>query len=280
MRIDSHHHLWNYSAEQYAWITPQMSRLQRSFAPVDLERELSANGIAGAVAVQARQSLEETRWLLETASENPVIQGVVGWLPLADRTISGVLEQWSQHELLKSIRHVVQDEVDDAFLLRADFNAGISLLKDFNLVYDILIYAKHLAHTITFVDQHPDQPFVLDHIAKPTIRQARFDQPWAEHIRELAKRPQVTCKFSALVTEVRDAEWTEELLRPYWDVVLEAFGPQRLMFGSDWPVCLLRSEYTRWVATVEAFSCTLSATEQAAVWGGTAIRTYQLVSKS
>ena len=267
MRIDSHHHLWNYSPEQYAWITPEMSRLRCDYTPSDLEHELKAQGIDGSVTVQARQSLEETRWLLQIAQDSPFIRGVVGWLPLADRAIRSDLEEWSQHELLKSIRHVVQDEADDAFLLRADFNAGIRLLKEFDLVYDILIYAKHLPNTITFVDQHPEQPFVLDHIAKPTIRAAQFDQRWAEQLRELAKRPQITCKFSALVTEVRDPEWDSELLRPYWEVALESFGPQRLMFGSDWPVCLLRSETARWVATVEAFSASLSAAEQAAVWG-------------
>lgn len=253
-----------------------MPALRRDFTISDLQREIGANGIDGVVSVQARQSIEETSCLLETAQANPCVRGVVGWLPLAEPGIRGELEKWSQHKLLKGVRHVVQDEPDDAFLLRADFNEGVGLLKEFGLVYDILIYAKHLPYAIEFVDLHPEQPFVLDHIAKPTIRQAHFDQCWAEQIRELAKRAHITCKFSAVVTEVRDPEWSTELLRPYWEVALEAFGPSRLMFGSDWPVCLLRSEYSRWVTTVEELSAPLSQAEKAALWGTTAIAAYRL----
>lgn len=253
-----------------------MSQLRRDFGPSDLQSEIQAVGIDAVVSVQARQSIEETEWLLATAAEHKFMRGVVGWIPLADANVQSELERLSHDPLLKSVRHVVQDEPDDAFILGSNFNRGISLLKDYGVVYDILIFARHLSNTIRFVDQHPEQEFVLDHIAKPTIAGKQFDTSWAQHIRELAKRPNVTCKFSALVTEVRDDEWTVALLQPYWDVAVEAFTPQRLMFGSDWPVCLLRSSYARWVAAVEELSAKLSPAEQADVWGRTALRAYHL----
>lgn len=276
MRIDSHHHFWNYTAAEYPWISDSMSVLQRDFGPADLLAEIEAMGIDGVISVQARQSLEETQWLLEIAAQHPYIRGVVGWLPLANSDVRQEMERLSHDPLLKSVRHVVQDEVDDAFILGQDFNRGVALLKDFDLVYDILIFAKQLANTIRFVDQHPAQQFVLDHIAKPTIAAGEFDAHWAIHFRELAKRPNVTCKFSALVTEVRDREWTIAALQPYWDVALEAFSPARLMFGSDWPVCLLRSQYSAWVSAVEQLASQLSTSEQSDFWGGTACRAYDL----
>jgi L-fuconolactonase len=276
MRIDSHHHFWNYSPEQYAWIGSDMAVLRRDFTPADLQPELESTGMDGVVSVQARQTIEETEWLLQLAAEHDFIRGVVGWLPLLRADVRGELERWSQFPKLRSVRHVVQDEPDDAFLLGEDFNRGITHLKDFDLVYDILIYAKHLPNTLLFVDRHPQQAFVLDHIAKPTIQRGAFDEQWARDLRELSKRPQVTCKFSALVTEVRDEEWSLEVLRPYWEVVLEAFGPERLMFGSDWPVCLLRSEYSRWVKAAEQLSASLSPAEQRDLWGQTAVRAYGL----
>lgn len=276
MRIDSHHHFWNYSPEQYGWISRDMEILRRDFTPADLQQVIEAAGVEGVVSVQARQSVEETQWLLELASQHDFIRGVVGWLPLMAKGVRSDIERLSLFSELKGVRHVVQDEPDDAFLLGSDFNRGVALLKEFDLVYDILIFAKHLPNTLEFVDRHPEQRFVLDHIAKPTIRSGEFDQRWATDLKELAKRPQVTCKFSALVTEVRDSLWSVDLLRPYWDTALEAFGTPRLMFGSDWPVCLLRSDYTRWVAAVEALSAGLSPGEQRDLWSQTAIRTYRL----
>ncbi len=276
MRVDSHHHFWNYSAAQYGWISPQMAVLRRNFTAADLKREIDAVGIDGVVSVQARQSVAETQWLLDIAAANPFVLGVVGWLPLADERVQSEMERLSHFPLLKSVRHVVQDEPDDAFILGAEFNRGVELLKDYGLVFDILIFARQLANSIQFVDRHPEQEFVLDHIAKPTIRLAEFDSVWEKHIRELAKRPHVTCKFSALVTEVRDADWTVESLRPYWDVVLEAFTPARLMFGSDWPVCLLRSQYVAWVDAVKELSSGLTRAEQDDLWGNTATRAYRL----
>lgn len=253
-----------------------MEILRRDFTPADLQQVIEAAGVEGVVSVQARQSVEETQWLLDLASQHDFIRGVVGWLPLMDRGVRSDIERLSQFSDLKAVRHVVQDEPDDAFLLGSDFNRGVTLLTEFDLVYDILIYAKHLPNTLQFVDRHPEQSFVLDHIAKPTIRHGEFDQRWAANLKELARRPQVTCKFSALVTEVRDVQWSVDLLRPYWDTVVEAFGTPRLMFGSDWPVCLLRSDYARWVATVQELAAGLSPGEQHDLWSQTAIRTYRL----
>ncbi|MCC7333507.1 MAG: amidohydrolase family protein [Pirellulaceae bacterium] len=276
MRIDSHHHFWNYSAEQYPWIKANMEALRRDFTPLDLKHEIQQVGLDGVVSVQARQSIEETEWLLALAAEYDFILGVVGWLPLAADDMRCQIGRWSRFPKLKAVRHVVQDEPDDAFLLSEDFNRGVEQLDGYDLVYDILIFARQLPNTLVFVDRHPQQRFVLDHVAKPAIRARRFDQQWAKDLCELAKRAHVTCKFSALVTEVRDEQWSVETLRPYWDAALEAFGPERLMFGSDWPVCLLRSDYARWVAAVEQLSAGLSLSEQQALWGETAQRVYRL----
>ncbi len=276
MRIDSHHHLWNYSPEQYDWIGDQMSILKRDYAPIALRDVTSSVGIQGVVSVQARQTLEETDWLVELANNHDLIRGVVGWVPLADPRLEESLERLQSKPKLKGVRHVVQSEEDDRFILGAEFNRGISLLPKYGLVYDILILAKHLPPTIEFVDQHPEQPFVLDHIAKPTIALSKFDVQWEKNIRELAKRKNVFCKFSGVVTEVRDERWTLATLQPYWDVVLDAFGVQRLMFGSDWPVCLLRSSYAQWHDATQHLASQLSASEQQAFWGDNATRVYQL----
>jgi L-fuconolactonase len=186
------------------------------------------------------------------------------------------LEEFGSHPKLVGVRHVVHDELDDDFILRPDFGQGVRRLLRYDLAYDILIFEKHLPQTITFVDRHPSQSFVVDHIAKPRIHGEAFDAEWAAGIRELAKRPHVSCKMSGMVTEVRDDAWDTTHLRPYFDTVLEAFGAERVMFGSDWPVCLLRTEYPGWVRAVAELATRLSSDEQAALWGGTAQRVYQL----
>ena len=274
-RIDAHHHLWQYRPAEYGWISDKMAVLQRNFLPDDLKREVQAVGVSGAVAVQARQTLGETEWLLGLADQNDFMLGVVGWVPLADPGLPAILERLAARPKLKGVRHVVQDEPDDNFILREEINAGVVALKRVNLVYDILVFERHLPQTIAFVDRHPDQPFVLDHIAKPRIKAGEIS-PWKERIAELARRPNVCCKLSGMVTEADWRSWTEEQLRPYMDVVLEAFGPSRLMFGSDWPVCLLATEYARWFELVSRFVGRLSADEQAEVLGGTAARIYNL----
>lgn len=276
MKIDSHHHFWNYSPEQYGWIGEQMSVLRQDFGPAELLTEIRPAGIDGVVSVQARQSELETEWLLKIADEHDFVRGVVGWVPLALEHAEASIERWSHSRKLKSLRHVVQDEPDDAFILGKEFNRGVALLKKYSLVYDILIFAKHLPNTIRFVDQHPEQSFVLDHIAKPTIQAEHFDSDWERNLRELAKRENVTCKFSGVATEVRDAAWTIETIRRYWDVAWDSFGAERLMYGSDWPVCKLKTEYSRWVETVQQLSSSLSDSEKANFWGANAIRAYSL----
>ena len=276
MRIDSHHHFWNYSATEYGWINDRMSVLRRDFGPNDLQQVMIESKIDRVISVQARQTVEETEWLIDLAKENSFIAGVVGWVPLANDRVEKDLETLSQHKQLKSVRHVVQDEPDDRFILGEAFNRGIAHLKRFNLVYDILIYARQLPASIEFVDRHPQQSFVLDHIAKPTIHHDLFDDEWASNIRELGRRKNVACKFSGVATEVHDPDWSIDTIRPYWDVTLEAFGPKRLMYGSDWPVCLLKTNYQRWITAVDELASKLSVDEQASFWGQTAARVYQL----
>ncbi|MEI8212194.1 MAG: amidohydrolase family protein [Planctomycetota bacterium] len=276
MRVDSHHHFWAYSKEEYGWIQENMGVLRKDFLPQELLKETQATHVDYVVSVQARQDLRETKFLLDQSVGHPWIRGVVGWIPLADPNVGKTIEALQAQKLLKGVRHVVQDEPDEHFLDREDFNAGIRLLKGVDWVYDLLVFGKQLPMTIRFVDRHPDQRFVLDHIAKPVIQSSGIDQQWERDFRELAKRPNVMCKFSALVTEVRDPTWTVESLRPYWNVAIHAFGPDRLMFGSDWPVCLLRATYADWVATVSLFASELSSQEQANFWGRNANRAYKL----
>jgi len=276
MRIDAHHHLWRYVPAEYPWISDRMPVLKRDFLPADLEANLAAAHVDGSVAVQASQTVDETRWLLELARAHAAIRGVVGWVPLIDPKVEDKLAPLAGDPHLRGVRHILHDEADDEYALRDDFNRGVDRLRSFHLVYDVLIFAKHLPVAIRFVDRHPNQPFVLDHIAKPTIAADRFDVDWARGLRELAKRPHVACKLSGVVTEVRDPAWTRELIAPYVETALEAFGPDRLMFGTDWPVCLLRTSYVDWTETVAALIGQLSKTEQEAVWSGTAKRVYGL----
>jgi L-fuconolactonase len=273
--VDAHHHLWRYTPHEYAWISGEMDILRRDCLARDLRPRLDDAGIAAAIAVQARQTVAETEWLLEVARDHPWIEGVVGWLPLASADFPDAYEARLSRPRLKGLRHIVQDEPDDDYILNVAFNRGVRALRDTGLVYDILIHTRHLPRAIQFVDAHPDQPFVLDHCAKPPLRSGDLDF-WSTHIRELARRPNVACKLSGLVTEADWQQWSAAELEPCWYIVLEAFGPARLMFGSDWPVALLASSYQRWVDTVEAWTASLSVEEQASVWGGTARRIYRL----
>jgi L-fuconolactonase len=275
-RIDAHHHLLNFSEQEYGWISDQMTPLRRSFTPDDLLVELKAAGISGSVAIQARQTLEETRFLLSAAAQHPFIQGVVGWVPLIDLDVEMDLERFSANRHFRGVRHVLQDESDENYILRDDFNRGVRALRQFDLSYDILIFERHLPQTIRFVDQHPDQRFIVDHLAKPRVRYNAIS-PWKEHLFELAKRPNVYCKISGLATEANHAKWTREQLEPYIHTVLEAFKPNRVMFGSDWPVCLLAIPYQKWVALLTEETAKLSPTEQQNFWGLTATEAYKLL---
>jgi L-fuconolactonase len=274
-RIDSHHHLWKYSRAEYPWISKGMESIRRDFLIPELTQTMQAGKINGVVTVQARQSLLETDWLLELASQHDSMLGVVGWVSLTDPAVGSHLEKYWHYPKLKAVRHVLQDEPDDFFMLREDFNRGVSQLEDVGLRYDILIFERHLPQTIEFVDRHPTQVFILDHMAKPNIKR-RVLSPWHENMRELARRENVYCKLSGLVTEADWNTWTENDLRPYIDAVLECFGPKRLMFGSDWPVSLLACAYDKWIEVVERATASLSISERDRLFGGTAKEAYRL----
>lgn len=274
MKIDSHQHFWKYSEVEYPWMGDALAMCRRDLLPADLEPLLDAAGLDGSIAVQARQIVGETDFLLDLAAAHPRILGVVGWVPLCDAGVGRDLEHYAAMEKVVGFRHVIQDEPDDDFILRPDFNAGVRELGKYSFCYDILIYSKHLPQTLRFVDQHPGIRMVLDHVAKPSIRKGEFDHAWAENVRELARRDHVTCKISGMATEVLDDAWDESTLRPYFDTILEAFGPRRLMFGSDWPVCLMRTSHARWVDVVRQWIASLSNDEQNAIMGGTAEKFY------
>jgi len=274
-RIDAHHHLWRYRQDEYDWIGPGMEAIACDFLPAQLNEQLRGNRIDGCVAVQALQTLEETETLLAFADDAAFIRGVVGWAPIASPQLPEVLDGWQERQKLKRLRHVVQAEPDDEFILRKDFNQSISRLAGIGLVYDILIYEKHLPATIKFVDRHPNQIFVLDHIAKPRIKE-RVLEPWRSHLRELARRENVYCKLSGMVTEADWQNWTARDLEPFIETALEAFGPPRLMFGSDWPVCLLASSYGKWFETAGNCLAGLSAAEKGLVFGEVATKIYSL----
>jgi L-fuconolactonase len=276
MTIDAHHHLWKYSAAEYGWITPEMKVIRRDFLPDDLEKLMHHFGIEGTVAVQARQMVEETEWLLGLSEKHPLIRGVVGWVPLTEGAgVKRTLERFAGNRRLRGVRHVIQDESDPRYILRKDFNEGVSTLRDFGLRYDILIFERHLPAAIEFVDRHPNQTFILDHVAKPRIKE-KIISPWDRNMRELAKRQNVYCKLSGMVTEADPQRWTPEGLQPYIDTVLAAFGPRRLMYGSDWPVMLLAGDYVRWYGTVTNAIAKLSKAEQDRIMGGTAAEAYGL----
>lgn len=277
-RIDSHHHVWQYDAHEYPWISDAMSVLRHDFLGSELQSTLKPHGVVGTVAVQARQSILETDWLLQLASSTHEILGVVGWAPLRENLdrLLPLLESWSSQPKLKGFRHVVQDEPDESFLLGSEFNRGISQLTRHGWTYDLLVFPNQLPAAIAFVDRHPNQRFVLDHLGKPSIFSGALDEAWEVHFRELSKRSHVACKFSGLVTEVREDAWDLDLLRPYWDCAIDSFGINRLMFGSDWPVCLLRSTYDQWIQCVEELTNTLSQSEKELFWSKNAVEFYGL----
>ncbi len=241
-RIDAHQHFIDYSPEEYPWIDGEMQALQRPFMPYDLKPLLDDLSFDGCIAVQARQSLKETEWLLQLAEEQDWIRGVVGWVDLRSPDVRQQLERFSRSPKLRGVRHVIHDEQDDEFVLGEDFNRGISMLQHFHLTYDLLVFEKHLPQTLRFVGQHPHQPFVVDHIAKPNIKAQAVDD-WSRDIRALAAHGNVYCKLSGLVTEADWRGWREEDFAPYLDIAFDAFGPDRLMIGSDWPVCTVSRDY-------------------------------------
>jgi len=240
--IDAHQHFWVFDPTQYPWISNELKKLRRDFLPADLEKELAGTKLDGSIAVQARQTLEESRWLLTLADHSPLVKGVVGWVDLQSERVEEQLAELAKHPKFVGVRHVVQDEADDEFMLRPAFLRGLGRLKQFNLTYDLLTFPKHLTVARKVVEEFPEQKFVLDHISKPFIRAGTIS-PWDRDIRELAKLKNVWCKVSGMVTEAKWNQWKQSDFRPYLDVVFEAFGEARLMFGSDWPVCLVAGSY-------------------------------------
>jgi len=277
MRVDSHQHFWHYHPVRDAWITDEMAVLKRDFLPADFLPELRANGIDACVAVQADQSEEETRFLLDLAEKHREIAGVVGWVNLLDERVEERLEYFSHFRKLRGFRHIVQAEPDDRFLMRKEFLRGVGMLSRFGFTYDILIYARHLPVAAEFVQQFLSQKFVVDHMAKPQIKALELDD-WSRGMRAIAKHPNVWCKVSGLVTEADWKRWTCDDFRPYLDVVFEAFGFDRLMFGSDWPVCLLGSNYRNVKAIVDDYTQSFSAIDKENIFGGNAIRFYGLAA--
>ena len=251
MRIDAHQHFWEYSPSEYDWIDERMHVLKRDFGPADLKPHLDATGIGGSVAVQARQSVEETEYLLRLADTNDSVLGVVGWVDLCSEDAQAQLERFGAHERFVGVRHVVQDEPDDRFLLREDFLRGVALLKEHDLTYDVLIYPSQLSAALEFVERFPDHRLVLDHIAKPPIGRRELE-PWAGH------------------------GWKTDDFTPYLDVVFQAFGARRILIGSDWPVCTLSATYLEVMDIVHQYISTLSDADKAAVLGGNAIDFYDL----
>lgn len=275
MRIDAHQHFWNYDPQRDTWIDDSMVVLKRDFMPDELRQEMVVNEMNGCVAVQADQSEVETQFLLDLANENPFIKGVVGWVDLRSEAVTERLEHFSVHPKFKGVRHIVQAEPDPYFLLHSDFKNGIASLSRFGLTYDLLIFPKQLKAAIELAKQFPNQPFIVDHLAKPLIKhQLLFS--WKESIQELAQLPNVYCKVSGMITEANWHSWKMDEIRPYIDVVFNAFGTDRVMFGSDWPVCKLAGSYTTTCVLMEEYLSSFSIEDKSRFWGENAIRFYNL----
>ena len=272
MRLDAHQHFWTYSEMEYAWI-PKGSPLERDWLPIDLAPLLARAGLDGSIAVQARQTVTESHRLLSLADRSTLVKGVVGWVDLRSEGVEEQLAELSKHPKFAGVRHVVQDEPGANFMLGTDFLRGVGKLRSFNLTYDILIYPKQLPAAIELARRFPEQPFALDHLAKPFIREGIIS-PWREQIRELAKSKNVLCKVSGMVTEADQTTWKPSDFKAYLDVVFEAFGEDRLMYGSDWPVCLLAGSYEQVLGLVDGFTRQSGPTGREKIFGDNAARFY------
>jgi L-fuconolactonase len=275
MKIDSHQHFWRYDAVRDAWITNAMAMLKRDFLPDNLAVELKSNGMDASIAVQADQSENETTFLLDLAEKNSDVAGVVGWVDFLAPRVGERLEYFSHFSKLRGFRHIAQAELDDRFLVRDDFVKGVAQLRAFGFTYDILIYPRQLPAAIELVAHLPEQHFVVDHCAKPEVKSGSLS-PWAAQVREIAKNKNVFCKVSGLVTEADWKHWKADEFKPYLDVVFEAFGAERLMFGSDWPVCLLAGTYRQVVQLIEDYVKGFSPADKEKIFGGNAARFYRL----
>ena len=275
MKVDSHQHFWNYNTQEYSWMKDGMEVLQRDYAPEDLAAAQAEIGFDGSVAVQARMTVDETRWLLGLAARHETIKGVVGYVDLCAPEAGDQIDEFKDDPKCVGMRHVVHDEPDDHFMLRGDFQNGLEELSQRDLAYDLLLFEKHLPVGVEVVSRFPDLRFVVDHVSKPLIRDGVVS-PWDDNIRELARFENVSCKLSGMVTEAEWDRWRPEDLEPYMNVVLGAFGPERLMIGSDWPVCLVAGSYGSVMSVVVDFVERLSIDEQARILGGTCCEVYRL----
>lgn len=275
MIIDSHQHFWNYEPEKHSWIDDDMSVIRRDFLSDDLQKVFAENGVDACVAVQADQTTEETNFLISIAENNNFIKGVVGWVNLRSESIEEDLLKYKKYDVVKGFRHVVQGEQDHNFMLRPEFLRGIELLGKYDLCYDILIFPHQLGAALELVKKFPNQKFVIDHIAKPYIKDGFFEG-WAVMMREIAKHQNVYCKISGMITEAGYKTWTTEQVHPYMKLVLESFGAGRVMYGSDWPVCLVAGNYSMVKALVTDFISDLSQEQQNAIMGGNAAKFYNL----
>src|SRR5665647_1807742 len=275
MKIDSHQHFWSHNSTEYGWISNDMEILQKDYLPDQLKTELSSIGFDGSVAVQARQSLAETQWLLNLADQHSFIKGVIGWVDLCSPDVEEQLIQFSGNPKLVGIRHVIHDEQDENFILRKSFMRGIAYLNKFGLTYDILVFPRHLSNTIQLVSQFPEQVFILDHIAKPSIKDQKISL-WKEHIEKLARFRNVYCKLSGMVTEANVKNWKQEELIPYLNIVFDAFGTDRLLIGSDWPVCTLAGSYKQIMQVVLDYIRPFPDQDKKKILGENAIKAYDL----
>jgi L-fuconolactonase len=273
--IDTHHHLWNYNREEYSWMDHSMKALRRDYLVEELENVCEQEGVSGTVAVQARQSLKETEWLLCIAEKNERIKGVVGWVDLRSSSLGDQLDALVAHPKFAGIRHVLQDEPDKKLMLTPSFMQGIAQLKPRNLTYDLLIHHDQLSYAAELAGNFPEQKFILDHLGKPPIRSGRI-QPWQKHLEQLSRHPNVWCKISGLVTEADHRKWTYESLVPYMDVAVQAFGADRIMLGSDWPVCLLAAGYPEVMAVFNRYFASLGPGDRWKIYFQNAVDCYEL----
>lgn len=274
MRVDTHVHFWHYNPVLDEWITDEMDELQKNFLPQDLFPTLTRNGLDGCIAVQARQTEVETLFMVELAKKYELIKGVVGWVDLRNENIEQRLQYFSQYPEIKGWRHVVQGE-PDGFLLQKDFQRGIRALQPYGYTYDVLIYHHQLKDALEFVAAFPEQTMIVDHCAKPNVRENKIDE-WKRLMMEMGKHPHVSCKLSGLFTEARWRHWKPADFYPYIDAVFEAFGPDRVLYGSDWPVILLSGIYVQWTSLVKKYMENFSEEDREKVMGGNAIRVYKL----
>jgi L-fuconolactonase len=275
MRVDAHQHFWQFDPVRDSWITNEMGAIQKNFMPEDLQPLLAQNGFDGCVAVEAHQSEEQTAFLCRLAEKAPFIKGVVGWVDLQAPNIAERLEHFSQYPVIKGFRHVLQGEPQRDLMLTPKFINGIAALKTFDFTYDLLIFSDQLIYSKHLAAQFPEQKFVIDHLAKPSIRKKEMKE-WTLDIEAIAKLPNVWCKVSGMVTEADWKGWKQDDFKSYIDVIVENFGIDRILFGSDWPVCLLAASYSEVVAIVKDYFSSFSAHEQQKIFGGNAVSFYKL----